>query len=410
VIKSRGKRDRSAAVVHVSISKCLAKFRFVTRYRYRPPVGESAYMADTEQNLGGATGMSASMAAAPQGAGPSGPVGFSSSGMSGEPAEILNHVEALRAQIALVRAAIGRVIYGQDEVIDQTLITLLSGGHVLLVGVPGLGKSRLVETLGTVLGLATKRVQFTPDLMPADIVGSEVLDEAEGRRAFRFVPGPVFCQLLMADEINRASPRTQSALLQAMQEQRVAIGGVEHALPRPFHVLATQNPIEQEGTYPLPEAQLDRFLLEVNVGYPDLAAERAMLIATTGAADARPVQAMTAAELLAAQALIRRVPIGEKVVDAILALVRGGRPETADDELVRRHVAWGPGPRAAQALMLACRARALLVGPDRLSPSVDDVAALARPVLRHRMALSFSARADGVVLSDVIDRLVERLG
>jgi MoxR-like ATPase len=214
----------------------------------------------------------------------------------------------------------------------------------------------------------------------------------------------------MADEINRASPRTQSALLQAMQEQRVAIGGVEHALPRPFHVLATQNPIEQEGTYPLPEAQLDRFLLEVNVGYPDLAAERAMLIATTGAADARPVQAMTAAELLAAQALIRRVPIGEKVVDAILALVRGGRPETADDELVRRHVAWGPGPRAAQALMLACRARALLVGPDRLSPSVDDVAALARPVLRHRMALSFSARADGVVLSDVIDRLVERLG
>ena len=175
------------------------------------------------------------------------------------------------------------MIFGQDEVIDQTLITLLSGGHVLLVGVPGLGKSRLVETLGVVLGMATKRIQFTPDLMPADIVGSEVLDETEGRRAFRFVPGPVFCQLLMADEINRASPRTQSALLQAMQEQRVAIGGVEHALPRPFHVLATQNPIEQEGTYPLPEAQLDRFLLEVNVTYPDLDAERTMLLATTGA-------------------------------------------------------------------------------------------------------------------------------
>ncbi len=349
--------------------------------------------------------MSASMAAAPQGAGASGPIGIPE-----DPAEILHQVEALRVQIGLVRTAIGRVIYGQDEVIDQTLITLLSGGHALLVGVPGLGKSRLVETLGTVLGLATKRVQFTPDLMPADIVGSEVLDEAEGRRAFRFVPGPVFCQLLMADEINRASPRTQSALLQAMQEQRVAIAGVEHALPRPFHVLATQNPIEQEGTYPLPEAQLDRFLLEVNVSYPDLAAERAMLIATTGVADARPAQAMTAAELLTAQALIRRVPIGEKVVDEILALVRGGRPETADDDLVRRHVAWGPGPRAAQALMLACRARALLVGPDRLSPSIDDVAALARPVLRHRMALSFSARADGVMLSDVIDRLVERLG
>ncbi len=325
-----------------------------------------------------------------------------------DPAAIVGQVEALGARIAAVRAAIGQVIFGQDEVVDQTLITLLSGGHVLLVGVPGLGKSKLVETLGTVLGLGTKRVQFTPDLMPADIVGSEVLEETDGRRSFRFVPGPVFCQLLMADEINRASPRTQSALLQAMQEQRVAIGGVEHPLPRPFHVLATQNPIEQEGTYPLPEAQLDRFLLEIVVSYPDLDAERTMLLATTGAAEAVPVQAMTAAELMAAQALIRRVPVGEKVVDAILSLVRGGRPEAAADEMVRRHVAWGPGPRAAQALMLACRARAVLGG--RLAPSIDDVAALARPVLRHRMALSFSARADGIRLPDVIDRLVESLG
>jgi MoxR-like ATPase len=327
---------------------------------------------------------------------------------AGDSATILADVEALGARVARVRAAIGQVIFGQDEVVDQTLITLLSGGHVLLVGVPGLGKSRLVETLGTVLGLATKRVQFTPDLMPADIIGSEVLDEAEGRRSFRFVPGPVFCQLLMADEINRASPRTQSALLQAMQEQRVAIGGIEHALPRPFHVLATQNPIEQEGTYPLPEAQLDRFLLEIIVSYPDLAAERTMLLATTGAAEAQPVQAMTAEELIAAQTLIRRVPVGEKVVDGILSLVRSGRPESSDDDTVRRHVAWGPGPRAAQALMLASRARALLGG--RLAPSMDDVAALARPVLRHRMALSFSARADGIVLPQVIDRLVERLG
>jgi MoxR-like ATPase len=273
--------------------------------------------------------------------------------------------------------------------------------------VPGLGKSRLVETLGIVLGLATKRVQFTPDLMPADIIGSEVLDETEGRRSFRFVPGPVFCQLLMADEINRASPRTQSALLQAMQEQRVAVAGVEHGLPRPFHVLATQNPIEQEGTYPLPEAQLDRFLLEIDVSYPALEAERTMLLATTGMAEAPPEPTMTSEELRAAQALIRRVPVGEKVVDAILSLVRGGRPETGDDETVRRHVAWGPGPRAAQAFMLASRARALLGG--RLAPSIDDVVALARPVLRHRMALNFSARADGVALADVIDRLVERL-
>jgi MoxR-like ATPase len=321
---------------------------------------------------------------------------------------ILGEVEALGARIVAVRAAIGRVIFGQQEVVDQTLITLLSGGHVLLVGVPGLGKSRLVETLGVVLGLATKRVQFTPDLMPADIIGSEVLDEAEGRRSFRFVPGPVFCQLLMADEINRASPRTQSALLQAMQEQRVAVGGVEHVLPRPFHVLATQNPIEQEGTYPLPEAQLDRFLLEIVVSYPDLAAERTMLLATTWASEARPAQAMSAEELLAAQMLIRRVPVSEGVVEAILSLVRGGRPETSEEDIVRRNVAWGPGPRAAQALMLASRARALLDG--RLAPSIDDVVALARPVLRHRMALTFSARADGVLLPDVIDRLVERLG
>ncbi|CAH2600090.1 ATPase, MoxR family [Rhodovastum atsumiense] len=323
--------------------------------------------------------------------------------------DILAEVEALGARIAAVRAEIGRAIYGQQEVIDQTLITLLSGGHVLLVGVPGLGKSRLVETLATVLGMASKRVQFTPDLMPADILGSEVLDEdATGHRSFRFVPGPVFCQLLMADEINRASPRTQSALLQAMQEQRVAVGGVEHRLPRPFHVLATQNPIEQEGTYPLPEAQLDRFLLEIQVSYPERVDERAMLLATTGAAEEAPTQALTPEELIAAQALIRRVPVGESVVDAILTLVRAGRPETTDDEAIRRHVAWGPGPRAAQALMLACRARALLDG--RLAPSVEDVAALSPPVLRHRMALNFSARADGVTLEEVIRRLMERLG
>jgi MoxR-like ATPase len=344
--------------------------------------------------------MSLNMASAQHGA-----AGFDAQGFDAK--SILAEVESLVTRVGAVRTAIGRVIFGQDEVVDQTLITLLSGGHALLIGVPGLGKSRLVETLGTVLGLATKRIQFTPDLMPADIIGSEVLDETEGRRSFRFVPGPVFCQLLMADEINRASPRTQSALLQAMQEQRVAVGGVEHVLPRPFHVLATQNPIEQEGTYPLPEAQLDRFLLQIDVGYPLLDAERAMLLATTGAAEERPARALSSEELVAAQALIRRVPVGEKVVDAILSLVRGGRPESAANDTVRRHVAWGPGPRAAQALMLASRARALIDG--RLAPSIDDVVVLARPVLRHRMALNFAARADGVALGDVIDGLVERL-
>jgi MoxR-like ATPase len=315
--------------------------------------------------------------------------------------------DRLTAAVAAARAEIGRVIFGQEDVVEQTLIALLAGGHALLIGVPGLGKTLLVETVGTVLGLDRRRVQFTPDLMPADITGSEVLDEQDGHRAFRFVPGPVFCQLLMADEINRASPRTQSALLQAMQEKKVAVSGVEHALPAPFHVLATQNPIEQEGTYPLPEAQLDRFLLSVEIGYPAAAEERAMLLATTGAsaAQARPI--MSVAALIDAQALVRRVPVGDQVVDAILNLVRGARPELAEDAIIKRHVAWGPGPRAAQALMLAARARALLDG--RLSPSLDDVAALAQPVMRHRMALNFSARAEGVVLSEVIDRLVGRL-
>jgi len=318
-----------------------------------------------------------------------------------EATQWLAEAEELAEKLGRTRAAIGRVIFGQEAVIEQVAITLLSGGHVLLVGVPGLGKTKLVETLGTVLGLDARRVQFTPDLMPADILGSEVLEEdAHGKRSFRFIKGPVFCQLLMADEINRASPRTQSALLQAMQEHKVAIGGEVFALPSPFHVLATQNPIEQEGTYPLPEAQLDRFLLEIEVGYPEEAAERAMLLATTGGAEAKPEAVLTGAELLAAQSLIRRMPVPETVLDAILKLVRGARPESAILPAVQKNLAWGPGPRAAQALMLATRARALLQG--RLAPSVEDVLALAEPVLRHRMALSFAARAEGVKLGEMI--------
>ena len=321
---------------------------------------------------------------------------------------LVAEVEALGARLGLVRERIGRVIFGQRAVVDQALITLLSGGHALLIGVPGLAKTRLVETLGTILGMDDKRIQCTPDLMPADIIGSEVLEEGDGgKRAFRFLPGPVFAQVLMADEINRASPRTQSALLQAMQEHRVSVAGHYHALPKPFHVLATQNPIEQEGTYPLPEAQLDRFLIQIDVGYPDLDAERRMLIATTGIDEETAQQAMTGEELLAAQRLVRRVPVGESVVEAILSLVRGGRPETSAIDAVRRHVSWGPGPRASQALMLAARARALM--DMRFSPSIDDVIALAAPVLRHRMALSYSARGDGVTLEQVIARMVETL-
>src|SRR5579864_2047508 len=230
---------------------------------------------------------------------------------SGAPTDLVAEVEALGERLSLVRERIGEVIFGQQEVVEQALITLLAGGHALLIGVPGLAKTRLVETLGTILALDDKRIQCTPDLMPADILGSEVLEESDsGRRGFRFISGPVFCQLLMADEINRASPRTQSALLQAMQEGRVSIAGQYHPLPRPFHVLATQNPLEQEGTYPLPEAQLDRFLLQIDITYPDRDAERDMLIATTGLAQERPVGAMNVAELLAAQRLVRRIPVG----------------------------------------------------------------------------------------------------
>ena len=320
------------------------------------------------------------------------------------PARLVAEIEALGQRVALVRDRIGRIIFGQGQVVDQTLITLLAGGHALLIGFPGLGKTKLVDTLGTVLGLEDRRVQFTPDLMPADILGSEVLEESEtGRRAFRFIRGPVFGQLLMADEINRASPRTQSALLQAMQENRVSVAGEYHPLPRPFHVLATQNPLEQEGTYPLPEAQLDRFLMQIDVTYPDRAAERQMLIATTGAEEAKPEQVLTAEDLIAAQGLVRRIPIGESVIEAILDLVLSGRPDSTEFDEVRRHVAWGPGPRASQALMLATRARALMDG--RFSPSVEDVLALAGPVLRHRMALTFAARADGITIDQVIDRL-----
>ncbi len=317
---------------------------------------------------------------------------------------MIGEIEALGDQLRRVRESIGRVIFGQHEVIDQTLITLLAGGHALVIGVPGLAKTRLVETLGTVFGLEDKRVQCTPDLMPADIIGSEVLEEHEdGRRSFRFIPGPVFCQLLMADEINRASPRTQSALLQAMQEHRVTVAGQTHDLPRPFHVLATQNPLEQEGVYPLPEAQLDRFLMEIDIGYPDLDAERQMLLATTGSevSEAEPV--LNAEDLMRAQRLVRRVPVGDGVVQTILDLVRNGRPDSTVLPEIEQQVAWGPGPRATQALMLAVRARALLGG--RYAPSVDDVVALAGPVLRHRMAINFGARADGVTIDDVIERL-----
>ena len=319
-------------------------------------------------------------------------------------ADLVAQIEQLGQKLAHARASIANRFIGQERVVDLTLTALICGGHALLIGLPGLGKTRLVDTLSTVMGLKGNRIQFTPDLMPADILGSEVLETAaDGTRSFRFIEGPVFCQLLMADEINRASPRTQSALLQAMQEKMVTIAGQNRALGHPFHVLATQNPIEQEGTYPLPEAQLDRFLVQVDVPYPSRDNERAILLATTGIEDGVATPEFTAAELLAAQTLLRRMPVGEGIVEMILDLVRACRPDDPTaPQFVRDAVSWGPGPRAAQALMLTVRAEALLDG--RLAPSPEDVRRMAAPVLTHRMALSFAARARGENLSSIIDR------
>ncbi len=320
----------------------------------------------------------------------------------------IEQIKDLSQKLHSAKVMIARRVIGQTAVVDQTLMTVLCGGHGLLVGVPGLAKTLLVEALGTVLGLHSNRVQFTPDLMPADILGSEVLETADdGSRAFRFIRGPVFCQLMMGDEINRASPRTQSALLQAMQEHHVTVAGQRFDLPAPFHVLATQNPVEQEGTYPLPEAQLDRFLMQIDIDYPTYENERAIILATTGTKSAELEPVFDAASLIEAQQLIRRMPVGEQVVDMILNLVRAARPgDEGATELVNKAVVWGPGPRAAQALMLLVRARALLEG--RLAPSVDDVSALARPVLVHRMALGFAARAENISLLEVIDDLTSR--
>ncbi|QDH16442.1 AAA family ATPase [Swingsia samuiensis] len=304
--------------------------------------------------------------------------------------------DRLTSLLQQVRGAIGNIVLGQEHVIDHVLVTILSGGHALLLGAPGLGKTLLVNTTSHVMGLASTRIQFTPDLMPSDITGAEILDQDEsGRRAFRFLPGPIFGQLVLADEINRASPRTQSALLQAMAEHHVTQGGKNYALPSPFHVLATQNPIEQEGTYPLPEAQLDRFMLRIPLDFPPKDAERQMLLQTTGATLIQPPVLMSPETIIEAQQLVRRLPIGEQVVTAILDLTRALRPEdpTASQE-VRDAVTYGPGPRAAQAFMIATRARALLTG--RLAPSLDDVIALAEPILAHRIGLGFGARTSGL--------------
>ena len=322
--------------------------------------------------------------------------------------DLLTQFDEMAGKLARAKESLNSIIFGQEDVIDLVLTTLCASGHGLLVGAPGVAKTLLVTSVADTMALSAKRVQFTPDLMPGDVLGSEVLEESsDGKRAFRFIPGPIFCQLLMADEINRASPRTQSALLQAMQEHHVTVAGDRHNLPAPFHVLATQNPIEQEGTYPLPEAQLDRFLMQIDISYPDLDAEREMLVQTTGVETNTAQPAMSQPDLQSAQALVRQMPIGEQVVEAILQLVRAARPEPSAPEITNEFVAWGPGPRASQAFSLCTRAYAMIDG--RHAPSLDDVKRLAKPILRHRMALKFSARSKGMSVDDVIDTLLKTI-
>ena len=313
------------------------------------------------------------------------------------------------AQLATLREAIGQAIVGQHEVVEQLLIGLLAGGHCLLEGVPGLGKTLLVRSLGQALALQFRRIQFTPDLMPSDILGTEILEEdhGTGRRHFKFQPGPVFTNLLLADELNRTPPKTQAALLEAMQEHTVSYAGVTHALPEPFFVLATQNPLEQAGTYPLPEAQLDRFLLHVRVDYPDEAEERDILVNTTGSRAARVPEVLDGAAVLALQALVREVHVGADLLGWINRLVRATRPGSSPVNEVKQWVRWGAGPRAGQSLVLAAKARALLHG--RYAATREDVAALAAPVMRHRLLLSFTAEAEGRSADDVVAALLRAL-
>jgi MoxR-like ATPase len=314
-------------------------------------------------------------------------------------------IAALTGKLGQLTASMAKVIIGQAGVIESLVICLIAGGHVLVEGVPGLGKTLLVKSLAQATDMQFRRVQFTPDLMPSDIVGTEILEEdtSTHQRVFRFQCGPVFTQVLLADEINRAPPKTQSALLEAMQERSVTFAGQTHALPRPFFVLATQNPIEQAGTYPLPEAQLDRFLLRIDVGYPSEDEEMAMVSATTHAGLADAVPAMDVATLLRLQQLVRDIEIGEHLLRYATRLVRATRPADSAVASVKKHVGWGAGPRAGQALVLAAKARALMHA--RLAVTREDIAAMLLPVLAHRVLRNFEAEADGVAIADILAAL-----
>ena len=308
-------------------------------------------------------------------------------------------------KLSSVKNEINNLVFGQNLVIDQILISILAEGHALIIGLPGLAKTRIVSFLSIILGFATKRVQFTPDLMPSDILGSEILEEnAKSGKDFRFIEGPIFSQLLLADEINRASPRTQSALLQAMQEKKVTITGNTYELPKPFHVLATQNPIDQEGTYPLPEAQLDRFLMNIRISYPDQSAERKILNLSNEKTDASPKNVLSSNELLEIQNFVKDIPVGESVVQYILNIIKQSRPETSEVKSVKENILWGPSPRASLALMTTCRAKAFL--ENRYSPSVFDVQSLVKPILSHRLKLNISAKSENVNMEEILDDVI----
>lgn len=312
-------------------------------------------------------------------------------------------VEQLRDVLAGLDAQIDKVVVGQKPVINQLLVALLCAGHALIVGVPGLAKTLLVNTIASALDLTFNRIQFTPDLMPTDITGTDVIEEdrSTGERKFRFLAGPIFSHVVLADEINRAPPKTQAALLQAMQEYKVTYGGVTRELPRPFFVLATQNPIEQEGTYPLPEAQLDRFMFSITIDYPGLDDEIAVVKRTTSAYDCQVRTCLNAAQLGELQQLIRRVPVGDDIVRAAVLLVRSTRPRDPEATVwARKYVAWGAGPRASQYLILGAKAHAVMMG--RFAPNQDDLASVVGPVLRHRIITNFTAEAEGVRSDDLI--------
>ncbi|MHB9154131.1 MAG: AAA family ATPase [Endomicrobiales bacterium] len=318
-------------------------------------------------------------------------------------------VEKLKSGYHSIKTQLSKIIVGQDEVIEQLLVSLFSRGHVLIVGVPGLAKTLLISSLSRILDLEFKRIQFTPDLMPADITGTEVIeqDTASGKRSFRFIKGPLFGQIILADEINRTPPKTQAALLQAMQEYRVTVAGQNYPLSLPFFVLATQNPIEQEGTYPLPEAQLDRFFFQININYPSLEEEKKILSQTTSAFEPRLEKVLSSSDIMELQDIVRKVPAADHVLEYAVKLARLSRPqdESAPD-FVRHFVTWGAGPRGAQALIVGAKARAVLAG--RYAASVDDIKSVACPSLRHRILLNFNAETEGVRPEEIVRRLIER--